>query len=266
VGGHNGARNGITDFQFADDVEDESLSDRVEIDTAENLVSNVFIKGENDVTVEVSNRAGNVTERTLIEGAVGKNMRFNENLFAQVNRSELNYDGQANFFVATEKRAEIKIDNDKVQKAVLWLGGKPDGNGGTYIGDIRVIDARGFDSEAELAGNATDNTIYGGDGPNSLWGGDGGNDLLIGGKGRNMFFYAYGNGNDTISGANEGDVVYLLQVTMEQIAGTELNGNVATINFTDGGKLIVNDAQNCSFVVGEQIYYVGENNFLPAKE
>ncbi|MBR4904267.1 MAG: hypothetical protein IKZ53_06320, partial [Selenomonadaceae bacterium] len=85
---------------------------------------------------------------------------------------------------------------------------------------------------------------------------NGGDDLLIGGEGQNMFFYTLGNGNDSISGTNSGDIVYLSAVTLENLAGSEFNGNSVAINFKDGGKLTVNDAENCSFIMGDQTYYV----------
>ena len=89
--------------------------------------------------------------------------------------------------------------------------------------------------------------------------------MLVGGAGQNLFFYTNGNGNDTISGANSGDVVYLSQVTFENLAGTAVNDNVATINFNDGGKLTVNDASNVAFVIGEQTYYANSGGFSQNK-
>ena len=65
-------------------------------------------------------------------------------------------------------------------------------------GDIKVIDARQSNANAELAGNNNDNIIYAGTGETSLWGGFGGNDLLVGNFGKDSFYYGIGNGNDTI--------------------------------------------------------------------
>ncbi|MBR4903109.1 MAG: hypothetical protein IKZ53_00390, partial [Selenomonadaceae bacterium] len=131
---------------------------------------------------------------------------------------------------------------------------------------IRTIDARDAFVKAELAGNDLDNTIYGGTVSNSLWGGNGGDDLLVGGSGQNMFFYTNGNGNDTITGTQEGDVVYLSAVTLENLAGTEFNNDAITINFKDGGKLTVNDAANATFILGGQegqpAYHVEGNDFV----
>ena len=112
--------------------------------------------------------------------------------------------------------------------------------GKTFVGDIRTLDASTSTGKAELAGNDLDNTILAGNGDASLWGGNGGDDLLVGGAGKNTFFYTNGNGNDTIQGANAGDVVNLSQVTLEQIASTNITADNVAINFKDGGSLQIN--------------------------
>ena len=253
LGDANGAQNTVSGFQFADDVEDNSLADVIEIDTAQNIVSNVFSRDGN-VVMDVSNRAGTATERVVVENAVGKNLYVTSDLVAQVNTTQATYDGNATFFVVTGKNGAITIDNDNVTQANIWLGNQSTNQ---FRGDIRTIDARGFDGKAELAGGDNNDTIYGGEGSNSLWGGNGGDDLLIGGSGKNLFFYANGNGNDTIEGVNDGDVVYLSQVTMENIAGTDFGTSSITLNFNDGGKLTINDeGKGIGVVIGDQTYYV----------
>jgi len=81
-----------------------------------------------------------------------------------------------------------------------------------------------------------------------------------------MFFYANGNGNDTISGTKEGDVVYLGGVTLDNLTGTDFNSGSITLNFNDGGKLTVNDAANATFVLGGQegqpVYHVEGSDFV----
>ena len=264
LGAENGARNTIQGFTFEDDVADKSLADVLEVGLKDkNYVSNVYIKGE-DVVVDVSNSAGTVTETAIVEGAVGKNMAVSDRM-AQVNTTSLTYDGDADFFVATGSNAAITIDNDNVTDAQIWLGNQ---SNKTFIGDIRTIDASEFDGRAELAGNDLNNTIMGGAGRNSLWGGNLGDDLLTGGSGANMFFYTNGNGNDTIQGVKEGDVVYLSAVTLENISSTDFASDSITINFNDGGKLKINDAgSNVGIVIGEQTYYVNSarNDYTTTK-
>ena len=226
-----------------------------------NVVSNVFIKDGKDVVIEVGN--GDKHETAVVKDAVGQDMQVS-NYVAQVNTKELTYDGAANFFVATEKNASVVVGDDVATTAVVWLG-TPERDGSVYIGDIRTLDASKATTKTELAGNDLDNTIIAGSEDASLWGGNGGDDLLIGGKGQNLFFYCAGNGNDTIQGTNAGDVVYFGGITMEQILGSEFSGGNVTINFTDGGKLTVDNAANCSFVIGDQTYYSNGSEFTPTK-
>ena len=197
-------------------------------------------------------------------------MYVTDKVVAQVNNTELTYDGQANFFVAKGKNASITVENELTTTAELWLDGKPNnGLGDNFVGDIAVVDASKFDGKAELAGATnTNNTLIGGVGKNSLWGGNGaeGNDALIGGAGENVFFYTNGNGNDTISGVNSGDIVYLSEVTLEQLSGTAVENGVATIAFKDGGSLTINDAANATYVMTQgdqsQVYEINENGFV----
>ena len=119
-----------------------------------------------------------------------------------------------------------------------------------------------------MAGNDADNIISAGSGNSSLWGGNGGDDILTGGAGKDSFFYTNGNGSDTIDGTTEGDVVYLSEITLDQIASTGVENNVATINFKDGGKLTIGDASNATYVLTQgdqaQVYRVNESGFVNA--
>ena len=267
---NSGARNTISGFEFlatGDDEDNSATADVLEIGTKDsNFVSNVFIKGDEDVVIEVSNASGSY-ETAVIEGAVGQDMKVSQYV-AQVNKTALNYDGAADFFVATEKNASITVGEDLTTAASIWLGNQSNSR---YMGDIRTINAADATVKTELAGNDTDNTITAGSGDASLWGGNGGDDLLNGGTGKNMFFYANGNGNDTIQGVNEGDVVYLGGVVIDNIIPLEQGGwyvqnDTAVISFTDGGKLTVNNATNATFVIGGQegqpSYHVEGDKFV----
>ena len=245
----------------------DGVADKIEVDANKNVVSNVAISG-NDVIIEVSSRAGTATERAVIQGAVG--IQFGSNVVAQVNATDLVYDGTANFFVATSANASITVNNTNNGEAILWLDGKPgNGIGKNFVGDIKTADATNFAGKAELVGSENvDNILIGGAGQNSLWGGNGadGNDYMQGGTGSNVFFYTNGNGNDTISGTRSGDVVYLSQVTLEQIATTAVSDGTAVISFKDGGSLTIGDAANCdiALVQGDQsqIYQVSNGQFV----
>ncbi len=255
-----GAHNTISGFEFLQSGSDNNFgtADRMQVGTANgNRVSNVYIKNTNDVVITVTNSAGTQSETALIEGAVGQDMIFNETVVAQVNATTLNYDGTANYFVATENNAAINVNSDVVAPVSIWLdvpawaGTKEN----TFKGDIRTIDASSSSVKAELAGNDANNTIYAGSGNTSLWGGNGGDDFMQGGAGVDNFYYTYGNGDDTISGTSTGDTVFLTQVGIDQISGASFEGSTATLNFTDGGKLTIKDAANANYVVtqGEEM-------------
>ena len=269
LGSAAGARNTIQGFAFLDDVKERSFADKIEV--AGNAVTNVEIRGDENVLLEVTGSTG-ATESVLIEGAAStsdnkKNMYVTDKVIAQVSKNDLVYDGTANYFVATGENASITVDNTTAKEAVIWLG-TPERDGSVYKGDIKTIDASGFDSKAELAGNELDNTIFGGDYKNSMWGGNGGNDLLVGGAGENTFFYANGNGNDEIQGVNDGDVIYFSGVTLEDITGADFDDSAVTVKFKDEGTLKVNEAgKEVDFIVGEQTFRVnGDHTGFELKE
>ncbi len=125
------------------------------------------------------------------------------------------------------------------------------------------MDASAVDGKTSLAGNLNDNTIIAGDGDSSLWGGDGGNDLLVGG-GKNTFFYNFGNGNDTIQSANDGDIVDLTNITLAEISSTNISADAVSINFIDGGSLTVNGNAAVEYKV-DGTSYVVDNGKLKIK-
>ena len=89
---------------------------------------------------------------------------------------------------------------------------------------------------------------------------------MQGGAGHDSFYYTNGNGNDTISGAGAGDVVYLSEMTLEQISTTAVSNGTAVISFKDGGSLTIGDAANCQFVMTQgdqyQVYKVSGDQFV----
>ena len=102
-----------------------------------------------------------------------------------------------------------------------------------------------------MAGNELNNVIMGGSGNNTLWGGTYGDDVLIGGIGRNTFIYSFGNGNDRIQNANDGDKIILDDITLDQIKDTNITANRVAINFTDGGSLIVEGSADVTYQLGD---------------
>ena len=197
-------------------------------------------------------------------------MRVTEDVIAQVAKDELTFDKFANFYLATGKNATVKVSNDQDYSKV-WLDNTETGS--TFVGDIHVIDATNSSVTAELAGNDYNNSIYGGAGDTSLWGGNFGDDLLVGGTGKNTFYYALGNGADTIQGAKEGDVIDLTGVTIADVeAGvalgiSQIDDSGVSIGFASGGTLRVDGtAANVNYVVQGETYTLNEDRTLFVKK
>ena len=90
--------------------------------------------------------------------------------------------------------------------------------------------------------------------------GNGGNDLLIGGSGANVFFYLLGDGNDTIDGAAEDDVISLLNIGLDDIRSIEATDNATAIRFADGGRLNINGALDVTFELTDGSYALDRQN------
>ena len=270
---NDGAANTISSFNFVDDDNynlntNKITADRLDIEVAYDEVRTadgaVDVSGDN-VVMFVNNRNNSNVESVIIEGARGKDFAVSGDdgdVIAQVNTDSLKADKFANYFVATGKNATLTVSDD-LDNYNIYLGGRPiDTDQIEYIdefyGDIRVIDASKSNATAELGGNDFDNTIQAGSGATSLWGGDGGNDLLVAGTGANTFFYNYGNGDDTIQGAKDGDVVDLTNITIDQIVG-EITETGVELKFNDGGSLTVEGDADVEYKVGETTYVVNED-------
>lgn len=273
LGNAAGAANTITGFEYVSDDNytdtEKVTADILEVDLNTNHVERIDISGDNDVLIEVKNNNNDNVEKALIVGAVGEDiclsdLRSNSSIVAQVNTDKLEFDKYASYYYATEKNATLTVDDANIQdNAFVYLGGTEDASKyNEFVGDFRVIDATNFSGKAELAGNFLNNTIIAGSGETSLWGGQVGDDVLYGGKGKDTFFYAYGNGTDTVYGAEEGDVVNLslnLADIADAVSGME--EDKVAIKFTDGGSLTVNgDVSKVAFKVEGETYYADVEN------
>ena len=219
-------RDVIKNFNFAED----------KINVGDETITAVILK-ENDVRLQIDGD-GWIT----LEDAQGKNFRIND--FTALVDKNIEYDDAANYFVATSKKATLTV----AEEAEIWLDGS---HGKTFIGDIKTLDATKSDGKNSLVGNEFDNVILAGKGDASLWGGNGGDDLLVGGNSQNLFFYCNGNGNDTISGANDGDGVILADVSLDQISGTKISAGSVDINFRDGGSLHVEGNSDVTYQLAD---------------
>lgn len=241
----NDGRDTVSDFEFlTQENKNGGLADQISI-TAADAVTDA-ICSDNNVILTLNNSDD---DKLIIEGAAGKDFKIN-NLIAKVDKN-IAYDGLANCYVASGG-SSVNVDSS-VKSAEIWL----DSSHGVYfLGDIRTLNASDVNGYTELVGNANDNTIIAGHGDSSLWGGNSAsNDLLIGGGSHNTFFYCAGNGNDTISGTNDGDDIILADITLEQITGTNITADSVDINFTDGGSLHVAGTSDVTYLLANGSKY-----------
>ena len=271
-GGNDGAVNTINNFEFVESnnyVNAANVTaDELNTDIANNRFSGVAVVN-NDLLVEVTSNSTGETEKALIKGAkdsvtgYGKDFAVN-GLVAQVGDTKVNVDGTADYYLATETNARVDITDAAGTNVAVWLG--DDGRDMQFEGDFAVIDASNYSGKAELAGNSLDNTITAGSGNTSLWGGNGGNDLLVGGTGTDNYYYAAGDGNDTISGNTSGDTVNFLNISLADISIDTITSSAVVLRFTDGNSLTVTDAGNVNYKVGDATYGLNsERNDLVQK-
>ncbi|MBE8951554.1 MAG: hypothetical protein SR1Q7_00210 [Quinella sp. 1Q7] len=254
LGVNDGAVNTISGFEFVGEHNyiDAPLvtADQIETDIENNHFSNVAIVGD-DLLIEVTGNSTGVSEKALLVGGAGKNFAVN-GIVAQVGSTAVNVDDKAEYYLATGANATVNVDGSVDGKLSIWLG--DDGRDMQFEGDFTVIDARNSTGKAELAGNDADNVIYAGNGATSLWGGNGGNDLMYGGAAADEFYYAAGNGSDTIN-AGSGDSVYFVNLTLDDITIDTITSSAVAFSFKDGGKLTVNDNNSgVTFTVGNETY------------
>ncbi len=232
---------GTTEFIFNKDSGRDVINnfnfDGDKINVGNETITAVNVNNAGGVRMEIG---GNAT--LTLEDAQGKNFRINN--FVALLDKNLTYNAEANYFVATSQNASVIVN----EGAEIWLDGS---HGKIFSGDIRTLDASTSDGRNILAGNDFDNTIRAGSGDSSLWGGNLGNDFMQGGTGKNTFFYTVGNGSDTIAGANNGDVVNLAQMTLDQIASTNITADAVTLNFKDGGSLQINSAADITYQLAD---------------
>lgn len=238
IGNTDAAKTGMTTFNYlANDGQDtiagfDFASDWIDITTA-NEVTSVSVRGS-DVIMYI-----NESETDYLTLAQGKGNDFKiNNLVAQVDDNNLEFDGLANCFVATGTNATLAV-SETLDSATIWLSdGKTSVHGAYYLGDITVIDGSKSAGSLILVGNELDNTILGGAGANSIYGGMG-DDVLIGGAGQNTFFFAMVNGHDVIQSANDGDVIDLGALTCADVTNAAISTNGTAIALSDGSLLEV---------------------------
>ena len=123
---------------------------------------------------------------------------------------------------------------------------------------VDLIDATENPNDLILAGNSVSNVIYNGSGNSSLWGGkDNVDDTLVGGTGSEMFWYGKYEGYDVITNANSSDTVNLYDVSLSDIAATEISTDQVVVRFNTDTALVVKDTDQISplFQLGDGSRY-----------
>ncbi|WP_171291483.1 hypothetical protein, partial [Acinetobacter baumannii] len=102
-----GAANTITGFEYVQDDNytdtEKVTADILEVDLNTNHVERIDISDGKDVLIEVANNTTGVTEKALIEDAVGEDiclsaLRNNSSIVAQVNTDELQFGKYASYY------------------------------------------------------------------------------------------------------------------------------------------------------------------------
>ena len=259
IGINNGAQNTISNFEFIENGgANQATFDDLNLGMADgNEVTDIKVSGS-DVVLAVKGNESGATERVTIEGAAGKEMLIDRGMqtetVAQIASNVVTVNNSyVDFYAATDDAAGATVKVGNVEATEIWLGGPPIDHDKAVpeftSSRFTVIDATGSTAQALMAGNELSNTIIGGLGTASMWGGEGNaNDLMVAGSGHNEFYYEIGNGNDTIQGANEGDIIHL-GATLDQIDfdGTQMGAGAIVVKFTDGGTLNIESGANVTF-------------------
>ena len=250
-----GAMNLIQNFEAVEDDGENigNTADILTLDLANNQVAAINATSDGNVYIAVNNGGvSGVTETVVLEGMAGEDFQVDgSGVIAQVGSNEVTVDEFANYYNASENNATLKIGSG-LDGVDVWLEDSVRSKGKEFVGDFAVIDARGSSATAVLAGNSDANTIYAGDNDTTLWGGGGFvNDELYGGSGKNAFAYEYGDGEDTIHNAKDGDMVFIFgeELTIDKVTATEFTSTGVKIQFADGGSVSVEGAGEIDYVL-----------------
>ena len=120
------------------------------------------------------------------------------------------------------------------------------------------LEITGTDSADNLIGGANADTITGGEGDDTITGGAGndiitggkGDDILNGGDGENKFYFADGDGADTIT-ANATDTIYLASEPVKAVK----DGNTVKITYAEGDTITINNYASVSTGAIDTIHY-----------
>ena len=224
LSGFTGDKNGATTFFFTSG-DGKNVVQNFETLTLDNATTADKISALASVSANISGedlvlKIADTSDKLTIQNAAGKDVQMNDQVW-QVAENTLTFDGLASNYLATTQKqdAAVSVSAD-VSSANIWLEGVEGLSEGAAIfsGNVKSVDASNVEGNAILAGNSLDNVIKAGRGGASLWGGiSASNDSLIGGEGADVFFYATGQGDDTVSGATSDDVIKLYNLTADNL-------------------------------------------------
>ena len=166
-----------------------------------------------------------------------------------INYTAINFTGitfNATDFVINSGSGALTIKNAVNKILNVAVGG----NTFAYIfmGNIGGVLNGGSFSQLEIiiGGNNVTNYITAGSGGSSLWGGLNSYDTLTGGAGVDTFFWGRNDGADVINNADSRDVIYLYDVTLDDVVTATGSGNQISVGLSDGRNLKVNSTENLS--------------------
>ena len=139
-------------------------------------------------------------------------------------------------FVIANDEGNLLVIRDAADKTINFVAG-----GKTYNGFMTSTSGNVGSTDTEIftgvfGANYKDNEVFAGKGGSYLWGGFGGNDTLHGGNGADIFYYAYGDGNDNFINAENQDSV-IVSAKLEQISAAQIDDNGVNFSFVNGNSL-----------------------------
>ena len=243
------------------------------INTGDMEITAMKVSGANIVATTEN---GKVT----VEGAADEVVQFQNKyiegdnpLAVQIAEDKISINDTAEYYWATGKNALVAVENYKGDSLVIDLS-HTDYNDRSQIGfygDIKEVDASGYDKAATISGNDKNNILTASDGGSQLWGGGISNDTLVGGDGADVFIYGAEDGNDVIQNADKNDTINLQSGLISDIlnSGNSLFvGNDVKITVDDNNTLTVKDAKTSGavFAIDGQNYAVNSNGEWELKQ
>lgn len=233
----------------------------------------------NGDSIDNSGNSGTIVNNSSVEGGVGNSTTIvkygNTYIYSGGDKVIDNYrqgevvglasdyqgiDLNGNSFFVKSSSGQVEIQNAR-DKFIGYSGGDENVVAYSYVasggGDV---DGRGkSQAEIMIGGDNSNNNIYAGSGGSSLWGGNGGADTLVGGDGYDEFFFAIGSGGDVIQNSASNDVVNLLGISLEQIAGVYVSQDQVHIDFTSGEFLQVKGNTNVGYRLQGETYVCNQS-------